>query len=101
MAELEAIRRYWNTRAEGYSLKTVHDLRHAEAFWLERLRPFLPASGSLDVLDLGCGPGFFSLLLARLGHAVVAFDYSEGMLERAAQNAADAGVSIVLKQGDA
>ena len=26
MTELEAIRRYWNTRAEGYSLKTVHDL---------------------------------------------------------------------------
>ena len=101
MAELEAIRRYWNTRAEGYSLKTAHDLRNAEALWLERLRPFLPASGRLDVLDLGCGPGFFSILLAGLGHAVVAFDYTEGMLERAAQNAADAGVTIALKQGDA
>ena len=67
MTELEAIRRYWNTRAEGYSLKTAYDLQHAEKVWLERLRPFVLASGKLDILDIGCGPGFFSILLARLG----------------------------------
>ena len=49
MTELEAIRRYWNTRAEGYSLKTAYDLQHAETVWLERLRPFLPESGRLEV----------------------------------------------------
>ena len=101
MAEIEAIRRYWNTRAEGYSLKTAYDLQHAEKIWLDRLRPFLPESGRLDVLDMGCGPGFFSILLARLGHAVVAFDYTEGMLERALQNAAEAGVELEVRQGDA
>lgn len=101
MTELEAIRRYWDTRAEGYSLKTEYDLQHAEKSWLERLRPFLPGSGRLDILDIGCGPGFFSILLARLGHAVVAFDYAEGMLECASQNAAEAGVSIAVRQGDA
>ena len=56
MTELEAIRRYWNTRAEGYSLKTAYDLQHAEKVWLERLRPFVLASGKLDILDIGCGP---------------------------------------------
>ena len=101
MTELEAIRRYWNTRAEGYSLKTAYDLQHAEKVWLERLRPFVLASGKLDILDIGCGPGFFSILLARLGHSVVAFDYTEGMLERASRNAAEADVSIVVRQGDA
>ncbi len=101
MTELEAIRRYWNTRAEGYSLKTAYDLQHAETVWLERLRPFLPKSGRLEVLDIGCGPGFFSILLARLGHSVVAFDYTEGMLERASQNAAEACVSLTVRQGDA
>ncbi len=101
MTELEAIRRYWNTRAEGYSLKTAYDMQHAENIWLERLRPFLPESGRLDILDIGCGPGFFSLLLARQGHAVVAFDYTEGMLEQASRNAEEAGVSLTLRQGDA
>ena len=71
MTELEAIRRYWNTRAEGYSLKTAYDLQHAEKVWLERLRPFVLASGKLDILDIGCGPGFFSILLAR-GFGLVA-----------------------------
>ena len=52
MTELEAIRRYWNTRAEGYSLKTAYDLQHAEKVWLERLRPFVLASGKLDILDI-------------------------------------------------
>ena len=52
MTELEAIRRYWNTRAEGYSLKTAYDLQHAEKVWLERLRPFVLASGKLDILDV-------------------------------------------------
>ena len=70
MTELEAIRRYWNTRAEGYSLKTAYDLQHAEKVWLERLRPFVLASGKLDILDIGCGPGFFSILLAR-GYAAL------------------------------
>mgnify|MGYP001775500469 CR=1 FL=1 len=101
MTELEAIRRYWNTRAEGYSLKTAYDLQHAETVWLERLRPFLPESGRLEILDIGCGPGFFSILLARLGHSVIAFDYTEGMLERVSQNAAEAGVSLTVRQGDA
>lgn len=41
------------------------------------------------------------ILLARLGHSVVAFDYTEGMLERASRNAAEADVSIVVRQGDA
>lgn len=101
MTELEAIRGYWNTRAEGYSLKTGHDLRHAEEEWRLRLQAFLPASGTLDVLDVGCGPGFFSILLACMGHRVTAFDYTENMLERAARNAVEAGVSFETRRGDA
>ena len=68
MTELEAIRRYWNTRAEGYSLKTAYDLQHAETVWRERLRPFLPEAGRLEVLDIGCGPGFFSILQIGRAH---------------------------------
>ncbi|MBS4023243.1 MAG: class I SAM-dependent methyltransferase [Dethiobacter sp.] len=36
--------------------------------------------GRLRILDLGCGPGYFSLAFAERGHEVVALDPSETML---------------------
>ncbi len=43
---------------------------------------------SLKILDIGTGPGFFSMILAEAGYHVTAVDYTPGMLEKAAQNAA-------------
>ncbi len=48
------------------------------------------------VLDLGCGPGFDSHDLARLGFSVVAFDVTLAMLKIAAEGGLLAG----LTQGD-
>ncbi|HIU17436.1 MAG TPA: class I SAM-dependent methyltransferase [Candidatus Avidesulfovibrio excrementigallinarum] len=101
MTTLEAIRAYWNTRAEGFSLKTAHELQHEQARWADRVRPFFPREGRLSVLDVGCGPGFLAILLAKLGHEVTAFDYTEQMLERARVNAAEAGVHLTVCRGDA
>jgi arsenite methyltransferase len=56
------------------------------------------------VLDLGCGAGLDSLILAsRVGPTgrVVAFDFSEAMLTRARQAAAEAGVDVTFHQADA
>lgn len=53
------------------------------------------------VLDVGCGPGFFSVLLARLGYEVTAVDYTENMLAEARKNAAHYGVDIDFRRMDA
>lgn len=45
----------------------------------------------LKVLDLGCGPGFFEILLSQLGCHVHAMDASTQMLTRAQANVATAG----------
>ena len=45
-------------------------------------------------LDAGCGTGFHSLLLARLGVKVTAVDLSEAMLEKLRGHAASEGMSI-------
>lgn len=46
------------------------------------------------VLDVGCGPGHFSITLAQRGAAyVTGIDFAEGMLDIAAQHARRAGVS--------
>ncbi len=37
----------------------------------------------INVLDIGTGPGFFSILLAERGYNVSAVDYTEEMLVKA------------------
>ena len=100
MSALESIRSYWNTRSRGYSHKIRMELEESEA-WLARLAAYLAPDRRMHILDIGCGPGFFSLLLARLGHAVTAFDYAEDMLAQAQENARRYGVHVELRQGDA
>ncbi|MFH2056554.1 MAG: class I SAM-dependent methyltransferase [bacterium] len=39
------------------------------------------------ILDLGCGPGFYSSRLARLGHSCVGFDFSPASIEFARDEA--------------
>nr|WP_269849318.1 class I SAM-dependent methyltransferase [Methanosarcina horonobensis] len=45
------------------------------------------------MLDVGCGPGFFSIILSQAGHQVTGVDCAAGMLERARLNAEFSGVS--------
>jgi 2-polyprenyl-3-methyl-5-hydroxy-6-metoxy-1,4-benzoquinol methylase len=48
-----------------------------------------------SVLDVGCGPGHYSITLAQRGAAkVVGIDFAEGMLQIAAQHANRAGVGF-------
>ena len=51
--------------------------------WWDILAANLPEGEHLRVLDVGTGPGFFAILLAEMGHAVTAVDYTPAMLEDA------------------
>jgi len=69
--------------------------------WPGRLAVELPfieremqAVGARRVLDAACGTGMHALALARRGYTVVGADLSEGMVERARDNALDAGVDV-------
>lgn len=99
---LSEIRSYWDRRAEGYSL-TIHQQLAGEvgAFFRRVLKDCAPAGDHLRCLDVGCGPGFFSILLAQAGHDVTAVDYSEGMLKEAQSNFEEMGVTVATRQGDA
>lgn len=103
MSYLEQIKDYWNTRAEGYSKSVAEELAESRTQWERR---FLSLLGDKNLkgkkgLDIGCGPGMFTIVLSGLGIDMTAFDYSEEMLERARKNAAAAGVSPVFVRGDA
>lgn len=53
-----------------------------------------------SVLEVGCGPGVYSVALAKNGANVTALDYSRGMIEAAARNAEKNGVKIDFITGD-
>jgi 2-polyprenyl-3-methyl-5-hydroxy-6-metoxy-1,4-benzoquinol methylase len=52
------------------------------------------------ILEAGCGPGFYSIRLAKAGARVTALDYAQGMVDIARRNAAQAGVDIDFLVGD-
>lgn len=98
--DMESMARYWTQDAENYGNIIQDELAsfRVEA-WQKLLREKLPAA-ACRVLDLGCGPGFFSIILTRMGCAVTAVDCSAGMLAQARQLVEAAGVQVELQQMD-
>ncbi|WP_368859110.1 class I SAM-dependent methyltransferase [Cohnella sp. GbtcB17] len=54
--------------------------------WTQILKSLLQDRSGLSILDVGTGPGYFSILLSRLGHRVTAIDSSKEMLAKARIN---------------
>lgn len=98
--DIDSMARYWSQDAENYGNIIQDELTsfRVEA-WQKLLREKMPADTS-RVLDLGCGPAFFSIILAKMGLEVTAVDCSEGMLAQARQLIKMTGVSVDLQQMD-
>lgn len=95
------IRRHWDDRADTFDDKasnTLDDAALREA-WRERLRPVIGAPPR-RVLDLGCGTGALTLLLAELGHEVLGVDVAPRMLGRAREKARARGAHAAFVVGD-
>ena len=98
--DIESMARYWSQDAENYGDIIRKELASFRVkAWQNYLREKLPAN-TRKVLDLGCGPGFFSIILAKMGYEVTAVDCSEGMLAQARQLVKRAGLEITLQQKD-
>ena len=85
---LEGLQKYWNYRAESYSKSNIEELNNFKRdVWLRILLENAPPKKKLKVLDVGAGPGFFSIIMSLAGHEVTAVDVTEEMLENAKNNA--------------
>jgi len=69
--------------------------RHRTEFevTMKALREFLPPS-PCRVLDVGGGPGRYSIALAKSGYAVTLFDLSKGCLDFAERKSSELGVEL-------
>ncbi len=101
-ARWDAISHYWDTRAPGFDRELSHGLHSDEqrVAWLDLLGR-LAGPAPKRVLDVGCGTGFLSLLLAELGHRVTGIDLSAQMLEQARKKAAAANMPLTYRNENA
>ena len=79
----------WDKKAPSF-LK-----RNSRSPFVDLVLAKLPLQKEFTVLDAGSGPGTLSLPLAKLVHSVTALDYSQGMLDALATEAAKQGTKNI------
>lgn len=95
-------RQVWDEEAASFDRQPDHGMAQPDTkkAWKELLDQWLPKP-TAKVVDLGCGTGSISVLLARAGHTVVGVDYSPKMIDLARAKAEQSGSSIQLEVMDA
>jgi SAM-dependent methyltransferase len=92
--------RYGGDLASNYPMARMVSAETAET-WASVLRPFLTVFDRPTVLDLGCGTGRFSTLIAdRFGAIVVGLDPSLAMLHTAVRHAEAGRVQYAAAQAE-
>lgn len=96
------IQDYWTARTRDFSTVRKNEL-HSDMSrrWTDEIDAHLPKGGTLDVLDVGTGTGYFAILLAQMGHRVCGVDITPSMLAEAEQTAKQFGVQARFAQMDA
>lgn len=99
---LEATRQLWNAAAAAFDAEPDHGLRDPiiRGAWTRLLQAALPP-GTPDVLDIGCGTGSLSVLLAELGCRVTGIDFAPEMIALAEEKANRAQQPIRFQVMDA
>ncbi len=92
----------WNLEAATFDKEPDHGLFDpvTREAWRELLQQWLPTTSSL-VLDVGCGTGSLSVLVAEAGHKVVGIDFSPNMIELAVTKAKQIAQEIAFQVMDA
>lgn len=74
---------YWTERSDSFMDQRRAELHDSIADrWLKEIEEVLPAGRTLKILDVGCGTGFFSILLGKRGHDLTGIDLTPDMIEK-------------------
>lgn len=85
----EDIKSYWTNRSKGYSKVNKDELAcQQKRKWLKAIEKKIGVKekSKCKILDIGTGPGFFSIILAEAGYDVTAVDFTESMIAEAKGN---------------
>lgn len=98
----EQIVHYWEKRSESFLEQRRSELANPIAKrWMKEIEKQIPAGRRLKILDVGCGAGFFSILLAKEGHEVLGIDLTPEMIENAIQLAEEENADCCFQVMDA
>ena len=79
---------YWTQRADSFFIQKQHELESDKSLkWkreiIQKISEAYGDSRELNILDVGCGVGFFAVLLGKEGYNVTGIDLTEYMIEKA------------------
>lgn len=98
----EQIVHYWEKRSESFLEQRRSELANPIAKrWMKEIEKQIPAGRRLKILDVGCGAGFFSILLAKEDHEVFGIDLTPEMIENAIQLAEEENADCCFQVMDA
>ncbi|MFF2909815.1 class I SAM-dependent methyltransferase [Paenibacillus sp. NPDC057934] len=101
MSIQQEVKTYWEGEAELYSEGIRKELSGFQRkAWLDLILEHAPQKETLKVLDIGCGPGFFSVILSSAGHLVTGIDCTDNMLEQARSHSDREGVTVTFRKMD-
>lgn len=90
----ENVEKLWSYSAKGYSdiiKKELNSFRPKA--WTKLIEDKVNNEESLNILDIGTGPGFFSIILSKRNHNVTGIDCTKNMINEAKENANIANVN--------
>ena len=82
----ELIEKRWESSADGYSQSVRNELVTVGQIWHDYLFSHLTITPKMSILDIGCEPGFLSILLSGEGRCIIGVDGAEGMVREAQKN---------------
>lgn len=98
----ERIVNYWKKRSGSFLEQRRSELHSPLARrWMEEISALIPKGRKLKILDVGCGTGFFTILLSKEGHDAIGTDLTPEMVENARQLAKEEGESCHFQVMDA
>lgn len=100
----ERIKKYWNERSNEFCDLRMSELSsNKKELWFQEIKRNIDNinDSKFNILDIGTGTGFFSIILSSLGHNVTGIDLSENMINNANKTARLLGYDIDFRVMDA